>query len=140
VTDLRKRRRLCLRILMISPGVAVDSPNPLSTACRELHFPRYHKLMTVLQSGDDGSNDWIEREVESGGVIRVPDYEHIARSRLRVDIGMAASVKGFRMPARRRRKGLHGGRRPKSLEGGNRGGVRDGGGVGLWGICRRCVI
>jgi len=48
-------------------------------------------LMTVLRSGDDGSNDSIERELESGGVIRVPDYEHIARSRLRVDIGMAAS-------------------------------------------------
>src|SRR5215471_21149774 len=31
-------------------------------------------------------------------------------------------VKGFRMPARRRREGVHGGRRPKSLEGGNRGG------------------
>jgi hypothetical protein len=35
-----------------------------------------------------------------------------------------AFVKGFRMPARRRREGMHGGRRPKSLEGGNRGGVR----------------
>jgi hypothetical protein len=35
---------------------------------------------------------------------------------------MAANVKGFRMPARRRREGVHGGRRPKSLEGGNRGG------------------
>ena len=29
-------------------------------------------------------------------------------------------VKGFRMPARHRREGVHGGRRPKSLEGGNR--------------------
>ena len=41
----------------------------------------------------------------------------------------SAFVKGFRMPARRRREGMHGGRRPKSLEGGNRGGVRTGGGV-----------
>jgi hypothetical protein len=41
--------------------------------------------MTVVRSGDDGSNDWIERELESGHVIRVPDYEHIAQSRLRVD-------------------------------------------------------
>jgi hypothetical protein len=46
----------------------------------------------------------------------------------------AAIVKGFRMPARHRREGVHGGRRPKSLEGGNRGGVRDGGGVDLWGF------
>jgi len=42
-------------------------------------------------------------------------------------IGIATSlvtaiVKGFRMPARHRRVGVHGGRRPKSLEGGNRGG------------------
>jgi hypothetical protein len=43
-------------------------------------------------------------------------------------------VKGFRMPARRRREGMHGGRRPKSLEGGNRGAVRTGGGVRLWGF------
>jgi hypothetical protein len=34
----------------------------------------------------------------------------------------AALVKGFRMPARHRREGVHDGRRPKSLEGGNRGG------------------
>jgi hypothetical protein len=36
-------------------------------------------------------------------------------------------VKGIRMPARRRREGMHGGRRPKSLEGGNRGGVQTAG-------------
>jgi hypothetical protein len=47
---------------------------------------------------------------------------------------MTGIVKGFRMPARHRREGMHGGRRPKSLEGGNRGGVRDGGGVDLWGF------
>jgi hypothetical protein len=49
-------------------------------------------------------------------------------------IAMTGIVKGFRMPARHRREGMHGGRRPKSLEGGNRGGVRDGGGVDLWGF------
>ena len=52
----------------------------------------------------------------------------------------AGIVKGFRMPAGRRRAGMHGGRRPKSLEGGNRGGVRTDAGVGLWGfrggVCR----
>ena len=36
--------------------------------------------------------------------------------------GTSGIVKGFRMPARRRREGRHGGRRPKSHEGGNRGG------------------
>jgi hypothetical protein len=43
---------------------------------------------------------------------------------------MTGIVKGFRMPARRRREGMHGGRRPKSPDGGNRGGVRTGGGAG----------
>ena len=43
--------------------------------------------------------DWIERELESGRVIRVPDYEHSARPRLRVDTGMAAS--GAILPIRR---------------------------------------
>jgi hypothetical protein len=51
-----------------------------------------------------------------------------------VRAGRSGIVKGFRMPARHRRKGMHGGRRPKSLEGGNRGGVCDGGGVDLWGF------
>jgi hypothetical protein len=42
--------------------------------------------------------------------------------RFQNDNGWAVVVKGFRMPARHRRVGAHGGRRPKSLEGGNRGG------------------
>ena len=54
--------------------------------------------------------------------------------RSKVSAGRSAIVKGFRMTARHRREGVHGGRRPKSLEGGNRGGVRDGGGVDLRGF------
>lgn len=34
---------------------------------------------------DDGSNDWMDRELKNGDTIRVPDHEHINRSRLRVD-------------------------------------------------------
>lgn len=34
---------------------------------------------------DDGSNDWMDRELKNGETIRVPDHEHINRSRLRVD-------------------------------------------------------
>jgi hypothetical protein len=51
-----------------------------------------------------------------------------------------AIVKGFRMPAVRRRERVHGGRRPKSLEGGNRGGVCAGGGVSLWGFNARLGV
>ena len=47
----------------------------------------------------------------------------------------AGIVKGFRMPAKRRREGMHGGRRPKSLEGGNRGPwVERRGAMELWGF------
>jgi hypothetical protein len=44
-----------------------------------------HFAEEMLEIADDGSNDWIEREVESGKIIKVVDHEHIARSRLRVD-------------------------------------------------------
>jgi hypothetical protein len=44
-----------------------------------------HFAEEILEIADDGSNDWIEREVESGKIIKVVDHEHIARSRLRVD-------------------------------------------------------
>ena len=50
---------------------------------------------------------------------------------------MTADVKGFRMPAGRRRAGMHGGRRPKSLEGGKRGVFCAGGGDSLWGFNAR---
>jgi hypothetical protein len=49
----------------------------------------------------------------------------------------AVFVKGFRMPAGRRREGMHGGRRPKSLEGGKRGVFWVGGSVSLWGFDAR---
>jgi hypothetical protein len=39
----------------------------------------------LFQIADDASKDYIERVVEGGKTIRVPDLEHIARSRLRID-------------------------------------------------------
>ena len=39
----------------------------------------------IVSISDDGSNDWIEREVNNGRVMKLPDNEHINRSRLRVD-------------------------------------------------------
>lgn len=34
---------------------------------------------------DDGTNDWMERELRDGTTVEVPNHEHINRSRLRVD-------------------------------------------------------
>jgi hypothetical protein len=39
----------------------------------------------IIDIADDGSNDWMERELESGKTIEVLNAEHVARSRLRVD-------------------------------------------------------
>ena len=33
---------------------------------------------------DDGSNDWMEREVKKGLTVTVPNYEHIRRSEVRI--------------------------------------------------------
>lgn len=39
----------------------------------------------LLEIADDGTNDWIERQVGEDETITIPDHEHIQRSRLRVD-------------------------------------------------------
>jgi hypothetical protein len=44
-----------------------------------------HWAEEITDIADDGSNDWIKREHESGRLDLVPDSEHINRSRLRVD-------------------------------------------------------
>lgn len=38
-----------------------------------------------LDIADDGSNDWMERELPSGETIDVVNHEHVTRSRLRLD-------------------------------------------------------
>jgi hypothetical protein len=49
-TDLRKRRRLCLSIVIIPPSDAVVA----STGRRPRDFREYHRLMTVVRSGAVG--------------------------------------------------------------------------------------
>ncbi len=39
----------------------------------------------IFDIADDGSNDWQERELDSGRVIELPNHEYINRSKLRVD-------------------------------------------------------
>jgi hypothetical protein len=65
---------------------ALEPDHPISpqyARARELQFDRWAE--EVVEISDDGSNDWMERELESGRIIEVPDHEHISRSKLRVD-------------------------------------------------------
>lgn len=70
----------------------------------------------IFDIADDGSNDWMEREVGKGRTITVPDHEYINRSRLRVDTrkwvlarmnpkkygeSIDVTTKGKKMPAAR---------------------------------------
>lgn len=39
----------------------------------------------IIEIADDAKFDWVERQTKSGEVMTVADFEHIQRSRLRVD-------------------------------------------------------
>lgn len=39
----------------------------------------------ILEISDDGTNDWMERQIGDGETVTVADHEHIQRSKLRVD-------------------------------------------------------
>lgn len=39
----------------------------------------------LIEIADDGSNDWVKREVDGGRLTVVADTDHMNRSRLRVD-------------------------------------------------------
>jgi hypothetical protein len=39
----------------------------------------------IVDIADDGTNDWMERQARTGGTVKVFDYEHATRSKLRVD-------------------------------------------------------
>lgn len=43
------------------------------------------KFEELEEIAEDGSNDWIEKELDNGRIITVPDHEHISRSKLRVE-------------------------------------------------------
>lgn len=44
-----------------------------------------HWADEIVDISDDGTNDWIVRQVGEDRVETVPDHEHISRSKLRVD-------------------------------------------------------
>jgi hypothetical protein len=39
----------------------------------------------IVEIVDNSTNDWVDRETQSGRIVRVLDHEHVQRSRLRVD-------------------------------------------------------
>jgi hypothetical protein len=44
-----------------------------------------HWAEEINEISDDGSNDWMDRELANGHIERVLDHEHVSRSKLRVD-------------------------------------------------------
>jgi len=51
-------------------------------ACDALYEHWAHETIEI---SEDGSNDWTDREVAQGRLVRTLDHEHIARSKLRID-------------------------------------------------------
>lgn len=47
----------------------------------------------MFDIAEDGSNDWMERRRKDGSVEEVPNHEHIARSKLRIDMRKWALAK-----------------------------------------------
>lgn len=60
-----------------------DNFAPQYARAREIQAERWAD--ELVEIADDGTNDWQERELDSGRITAVPDHEHIMRSRLRVD-------------------------------------------------------
>lgn len=44
-----------------------------------------HFADEIAEIADDGSNDWMDRQLENGRVVRTLDHEHVSRSKLRID-------------------------------------------------------
>lgn len=44
----------------------------------------------MFDIADDARNDWMERETKNGGLVVVPNHEHISRSKLRINMRMWA--------------------------------------------------
>ena len=121
-----------------------------SNGSRPIRPPGTPDVRMVLV-GDiaDAADDWIAEHISAVDVCVTSDILLASRclnkdARVLAPIGKqwttANIVKGFRMPARQRREGCtEAGVRKASREE-TAGGVRTDAGVGLWGICRRCLI
>lgn len=65
---------------------SLDPDHPFSVQFARASVVKYHIMAEeLLDIADDGSNDWMERELKSGAVITVVNREALERSRLRID-------------------------------------------------------
>lgn len=53
------------------------------TRAKETQADRFAE--DIIEISDNGTNDWMDRRIEEGTIVRTADHEHINRSRLRVD-------------------------------------------------------
>ena len=60
-----------------------DGFYPQYARARELQMEAWAD--EIVEISDDGTNDWMERQLRDGKTEEVLDHEHITRSRLRVD-------------------------------------------------------
>lgn len=56
---------------------------PHYARARELQLERWAD--EILDIAEDGSNDWMDREVGKGRIVRALDDEHVRRSQLRIE-------------------------------------------------------
>lgn len=52
---------------------------------RAQQFQYEHWADEIIEIGEDGSNDWTEREIAGGRMVAAVDHEHVQRSKLRVE-------------------------------------------------------
>lgn len=84
-TDAQAAENFGIHISAIRKWI-IAQPNTfgaLYARAKEARVARYAD--EIIEISDDGTNDWMDRELESGGIVSVPDHEHINRSKLRVD-------------------------------------------------------
>lgn len=67
-------------------GWALDTADPFAEQYAHARLIGYHVMADeLIDIMDDGHNDYMERELESGVRVSIVDHEHIARSRLRFE-------------------------------------------------------
>ncbi len=89
-------RRICMQEGMPKYRTVMDWLHYAKDLTPELkEFRRMHHRARIAQMhawsdeiidiADDGSNDWMEEELESGRIIERLNHEHVARSKIRID-------------------------------------------------------
>jgi Bacteriophage Sf6, terminase small subunit-like len=84
-----------LTLRQIGPQIGVAKRTILRWLAKEPEFRRIYSQAyelwaeamahEIIDIANDGSNDWIDRELSSGRIERVVGHEHVHRSKLRID-------------------------------------------------------